>query len=59
MIKVLFTKEQKLKAYRYELGILESIIKDSNGKYSEFDGDSYIGAKTRYIKNRIFELETA
>ena len=58
-MKICFTKEQKLKAYRYELGILESIITDSNGKYSEFDGHSYIGAKTRYIKNRIFELETA
>lgn len=57
MIKVLFTKEQKLKYYRYELSILESIIKD-NEKYSEFD-DSYIGMKTRYVKNRIFELETA
>lgn len=57
MIKVLFTKEQKLKYYRYELSILESIIKDDE-KYSEFD-DSYIGMKTRYVKNRIFELETA
>lgn len=56
MIKVLFTKEQKLKYYRYELSILESIIKDDE-KYSEFD-DSYIGMKTRYVKNRIFELET-
>lgn len=56
-MKILFTKKQKLKYYRYELSILESIIKDDE-KYSEFD-DSYIGMKTRYIKDRIFELETA
>lgn len=52
-MKILVTKESKLKYYRYELYILESLMKD---EYSEFD-DSYYGQKTRYIKNRIFELE--
>lgn len=53
MIKILVTKEQKRKYYEYELYILESLMKD---EHSEFDND-YYGRKTRYIKNRLYELE--
>ena len=56
MLTVCITKEQKRKYYEYELYILESLVKDDKTKYSEFDDNSYIGNKMRYVKNRLFEL---
>ena len=56
MCRVIAVANQKRKYYEYELYILESLVKDDKTKYSEFDDNSYIGNKMRYVKNRLFEL---
>lgn len=51
------TKEQKLKNYKWELAICESLANKEDR--DEFTGDGYLEQKIVFLKNRIFELETA